>query len=61
MEIINNSSQHLSNTIDDFRNFLVMTKRLSLFNVNEAIDKALSLVTSKLKIEIFRLLNQKIK
>ena len=26
MDIINNSSQHLSNTIDDFRNFLVQIK-----------------------------------
>ncbi|MFY9090229.1 transporter substrate-binding domain-containing protein [Arcobacter aquimarinus] len=59
MEIINNSSQHLSNTIDDFRNFFSNDKEIISFNVNEAIDKALSLVTSKLKNRDIQIIKSK--
>ena len=57
MDIINNSAQHLSNTIDDFRNFFSNEKEASFFDVNTPIDKVLYLVSSKLKnrrIEIIK-------
>lgn len=59
MEIINNSSQHLSNTIDDFRNFFSNDKEVISFDVNEAINKALSLVTSKLKNRDIQIIKSK--
>ncbi len=49
MDIINNSSQHLSNTIDDFRNFFNNDKELISFDINIPIEKVLYLVNSKLK------------
>jgi len=49
MDIINNSSQHLSNTIDDFRNFFSNDKEVSSFNINTPIDKVIYLINSKLK------------
>lgn len=49
MNIINNSSQHLSTTIDDFRNFFNNDKDISTFNINVPIDKVLDLISSKLK------------
>jgi signal transduction histidine kinase len=49
MDIINNSSQHLSNTIDDFRNFFNNDKEVSSFNINTPIDKVIYLINSKLK------------
>ena len=57
MDIINNSAQHLSNTIDDFRNFFSNEKKASFFDVNTPIEKVLYLVSSKLKnrkIEIIK-------
>ena len=49
MDIINNSAQHLSNTIDDFRNFFNNDKEISTFDINIPIEKVLYLVSSKLK------------
>lgn len=49
MEIINNSSQHLSTTIDDFRNFFSNDKQISSFNINSPIDKVLNLLKSKFR------------
>ncbi|MFA6740038.1 MAG: transporter substrate-binding domain-containing protein [Arcobacteraceae bacterium] len=49
MDIINNSAQHLSNTIDDFRNFFSNEKESSFFDINIPIEKVLYLVSSKLK------------
>jgi signal transduction histidine kinase len=49
MDIINNSAQHLSDTIDDFRNFFTNEKEASTFDVNIPIDKVLYLINSKLK------------
>ena len=49
MDIINNSAQHLSNTIDDFRNFFSNEKEASFFDINIPIEKVLYLVSSKLK------------
>lgn len=48
MEIINNSSQHLSNTIDDFRNFFNKDKKVSPFDVDIQIEKVLYLLKTKL-------------
>jgi signal transduction histidine kinase len=49
MDMINNSTQHLSTTIDDFRNFFNNDKDVSNFNINQPIEKVLSLINSKLK------------
>ena len=49
MNIINNSSQHLSNTIDDFRNFFNNDKEVVLFNIDIPIEKVLYLISTKLK------------
>lgn len=57
MDIINNSAQHLSSTIDDFRNFFSNEKEASFFDINIPIEKVLYLVSSKLKnrnIEIIK-------
>ena len=48
METINNSSQYLSNTIDDFRNFFSKDKEVSFFNINSPINKVLYLLKNKL-------------
>ncbi len=45
MEII----QYMSGTIDDFRNFFSTEREKSIFNVNEAICRALSLVEASFK------------
>jgi hypothetical protein len=39
MNIINNSAQHLSNTIDDFRNFFNQDKQITTFDINVPIEK----------------------
>ena len=49
MNIINNSSQHLSNTIDDFRNFFNNDKEVVLFDITIPIEKVLYLISTKLK------------
>ncbi|MDD2895707.1 MAG: transporter substrate-binding domain-containing protein [Aliarcobacter sp.] len=49
MDIINNSAQHLSSTIDDFRNFFNNDKQTTTFDINVPIEKVLYLVSSKLK------------
>ena len=49
MDIINNSAQHLSSTIDDFRNFFNNDKLITTFDINVPIEKVLYLVSSKLK------------
>ena len=43
------STQVLSQTIDDFRNFYSRNKQLSKFELQEAIDKVLNLVDANLK------------
>jgi signal transduction histidine kinase len=48
MDTINNSSQHLSNTIDAFRNFFSKEKEISPFDINDPIEKVLYLLKSKL-------------
>jgi signal transduction histidine kinase/ABC-type amino acid transport substrate-binding protein len=49
INIINNSSQHLSQTIDDFRSFFNNDKEAVNFNVNVPIEKVLYLISTKLK------------
>jgi signal transduction histidine kinase len=49
MDIINNSSQHLSQTIDDFRSFFNNDNKAINFNINIPIDKVLYLIGTKLK------------
>jgi signal transduction histidine kinase len=57
LENINNSVHHLSNTIDDFRNFFRPDKEKEYFYVSEAFDKTFKLINSQLKnnnIEIIK-------
>ena len=49
MDMINKSSQHLSNTIDDFRYFFSKNKELKTFNIDTPIEKTLYLLKTKLK------------
>ncbi len=49
MNIINNSAQHLSNTIDDFRNFFSNEKEVTTFDINIPLEKVFYLMSSKLK------------
>jgi signal transduction histidine kinase len=44
LEDINNSSQFLSSTIDDFRNFFAKDKVKKEFDINDTINKLLNLV-----------------
>lgn len=41
MDIINNSAQHLSSTIDDLGTFLVMKRKITTFDVNIPLEKVL--------------------
>jgi signal transduction histidine kinase len=52
-------TQHLSNTIDDFKNFLTDTREKEFFNIDEVVEKSISLVEAmcidnkiKLNVEI---------
>ncbi len=49
LEKINESSQYLSETIEDFRDFLRTDKPKSLFNIINTFDKSLNLISSKFK------------
>jgi len=46
---INNSVQHLSQTIDDFRSFLKQDKQKELFYIKDIYIKTINLVSSKFK------------
>lgn len=48
LKAINKSSQYLSQTIDDFRNFLKLDKKLEIFRVDKAIEEAISLSNIKI-------------
>ena len=39
MDIINNTAQHLSNTINDFRNFFNNEKETTTFDINIPFEK----------------------
>ncbi len=47
IDIIVETSQHLSNTIDDFRNFFKQTKEKNLFKIKNSLKKALNLLSPK--------------
>jgi len=47
LDQINSSSQHLSKTIDDFREFFKPNKRKEYFKILSIYDKAISLISSK--------------
>ncbi len=49
LEKINESSQYLSETINDFRDFLNTNKPKSKFNLKNTLEKSLKLVSSKFK------------
>ena len=49
LEIIVKASLHLSNTIDDFRDFYKNDKEKKSFNLNNTVEKSLALVSSKFK------------
>jgi PAS domain S-box-containing protein len=51
MDEIQSSVNHLSNTIDDFRNFFKPNKSKSYFDIDDLINKTLTLISAKLKIE----------
>ncbi|RXJ68891.1 hypothetical protein CRV08_05495 [Halarcobacter ebronensis] len=48
---INEHTQYLSKTIDDFRNFFNPRKEKVFFNISSTIEKSLSLVSSRIKKE----------
>ena len=47
LDLINKSSQHLSKTIDDFRNFFKPNKKKEHFNILPLYQKTISLLSSK--------------
>lgn len=47
MDSINNSVQHLSNTIDDFRNFFIPNKEKKKFNIKESFKKVFKLTEAQ--------------
>ena len=47
MDSINNSVQHLSNTIDDFRNFFKPNKEKKYFSIKKSFEKVFKLVESQ--------------
>ncbi len=49
LEIIVKASLHLSNTIDDFRNFYKNDKEKKSFNLKNTVEKSLVLINSKFK------------
>ena len=49
MDHINNSVQHLSQTIDDFRDFFKSDKKNNQFLINSVFDKTFKLITSQFK------------
>ncbi|QOY54826.1 GHKL domain-containing protein [Candidatus Sulfurimonas marisnigri] len=46
---INEQTQHLSQTIDDFRNFFIPNKDKSIFTIKSSIDKTMSLLSAAFK------------
>jgi len=47
MDSINNSVQHLSTTIDDFRNFFIPNKEKRIFNIKSSFEKVFKLIESQ--------------
>ena len=46
---INNQTQHLSKTIDDFRDFFNKSNKKETFNINDIIDKSITLIEASYK------------
>ena len=56
LKSINSSAQYLSQTIDDFRNFLQVDKEIKLFSINDTIKDSLALAnlnTKNKEIKLF--------
>jgi len=51
IDVINSSAQHLSATIEDFKDFFQPDKEKTRFNIDTSIKKTLSLLTSQFKVE----------
>lgn len=49
LNLINEYSQHLSSTIDDFRNFYKKDKQKSYINFEEVLEKALAIISPSLE------------
>jgi signal transduction histidine kinase len=49
LDSINENTQYLSKTIDDFRNFIIGKREKRLFNLSEQIDSFLSLMIGSIK------------
>jgi signal transduction histidine kinase len=55
LDSLNNTVQYLSKTIDDFRNFFKSNKFKTEFNLSEAIQKDVNLLSATLKNNFIRL------
>ena len=55
-ENINLNAQYLSNTIDDFRKYLVSNKESSHFKIKDALTHTLKLVDSRIKLENIKII-----
>jgi signal transduction histidine kinase len=55
-ENINLNAQYLSNTIDDFRKYLVNNKESSNFKIKDALAHTLKLVDSRIKLEKIKII-----
>ena len=51
IDVINSSAQHLSETIEDFKEFFQPDKEKTQFNINTSIKKTLNLLNSQFKVE----------
>ncbi|MFY9073980.1 MEKHLA domain-containing protein [Malaciobacter mytili] len=58
LDAILESAKHLSQTIDDFRNFFKYSKNEENFNIKIVFDKTLSLLSSKLKNRNIKIIKQ---
>ena len=51
MNIINNSAQYLSKTIDDFRGFFKPDQKSEYFKINHTLEKIMMIIGNKYKLE----------
>ena len=58
MDSINNSVQHLSNTIDDFRNFFIPNKERKSFDVKDSFTKVFKLTEAQFVNKNISILNE---
>ncbi len=57
INIIAETSNHLSNTIDDFRNFFKQTKEKNRFYIEKVFNKTLNLLSAKFTNEHIKIIN----